>query len=98
MAHRLAAQARAELDHIWDHIARETGSADLADRQINAITDRFSLLATWPRIGRARDDLRPGLRSLPAGEYVIIYRVEDEDAVILHVFHGRQDIDTLLGR
>jgi toxin ParE1/3/4 len=72
MAHRFAAPARAELDHIWDHIARETGSPDLADRQINAITDRFYLLASWPRIGRARDDLRPGLRSFPAGEYVII--------------------------
>jgi toxin ParE1/3/4 len=98
MAHRLAAWARAELDHIWDHIARETGSPDLADRQINAITDRFYLLASWPRIGRARDDLRPGLRCFPAGEYVIIYRVEDEDVVVLHVFHGRQDIDSLLGR
>ena len=28
----------------------------------------------------------------------IIYRVEDEEVVILHVFHGRQDIDSLLGR
>jgi toxin ParE1/3/4 len=97
MAHRLSAPAQAELDDIWDYIARETGSADLAERQVNVITDRSYLLAGWPRIGRARDDLRPGLRSYPAGEYVIIYRVDGEDVVILHVFHGRRDIDALLG-
>ena len=34
-----------------------------------------SLLASYPNLGRARDeDLRPGLRSFPVGEYVIIYR------------------------
>jgi hypothetical protein len=37
-------------------------------------------------MGRRRDeDLRPGLRSFTVGEYVIIYRVEDEDVLILHV-------------
>jgi hypothetical protein len=44
--------------------------------------------------GRA-NDLRPGLRSFPVLQYVIIYRIEDEDVVILHVFHGRRDIESL---
>jgi len=50
------------------------------------------------RMGRARDDLRPGLRSFPVGQYVIIYTIENEDVEILHVFHGRQDIDGRLGQ
>jgi hypothetical protein len=51
------------------------------------------LLACHPHIGRHRDeDLRPGLRSFPVGEYVIIYRVEEKDVLILHVFRGRRDI------
>jgi plasmid stabilization system protein ParE len=29
---------------------------------------------------------------------VIIYTIEDEDVEILHVFHGRQDIDGRLGQ
>jgi toxin ParE1/3/4 len=44
-------------------------------------------------MGRARDDLRPGLRSFAVGQYVIIYAIEDEDVEFLHVFHGRQDIE-----
>jgi toxin ParE1/3/4 len=92
MAHRLAPQARAELDNIWNYIARESGSFAAADGVIDAITARFYLLAQHPYMGRARDDLRPGLRSFPVGQYVIIYAVDDEDVQILHVFHGRQDI------
>ena len=47
-------------------------------------------------MGRRRDeDLRPGLRSFPVGEYVIIYRVEAEDVLILHVIRGSRDIEAL---
>jgi len=49
-------------------------------------------------MGRRRDhDLRPGLRSFPVGEYVIIYRVEGPDVLILHVMRGSRDIEGLLG-
>jgi plasmid stabilization system protein ParE len=30
------------------------------------------------------------------GEYVIIYRVEEADVLILHVFRGSRDIEALL--
>jgi toxin ParE1/3/4 len=49
-------------------------------------------------MGRARDDLRPGLRSFPVGQYVIIYTIDDGSVQILHVFHGRQDIEGRLGQ
>jgi toxin ParE1/3/4 len=97
MAHRLAPQARAELSNIWTYIARESGSLTAADGVVDAITERFYLLAQFPYMGRARNDLRPGLRSFPVGQHVIIYAIEDEDVQILHVFHGRQDIEGKLG-
>jgi toxin ParE1/3/4 len=69
-----------------------------ADGVIDAITERFWLLAQYPRMGRSRDDLRPGLRSFTVGEYVIFYIIEHEDVEILRVLHGRQDIEGQLGR
>jgi toxin ParE1/3/4 len=97
MAHRVAPQAEAELDNIWYYVAKESGSVEIADRLIDSITERFYLLACHPHIGRRRDeDLRPGLRSFPVGEYVIIYRVEEKDVLILHVFRGSRDIEALL--
>ena len=99
MAHRLAPEAEAELDDIWYYIARESHSIEIADRAVDSITDRFFLLATYPHVGRRRDeDLLPGLRSFPVGEYVIIYRVEAADVLILRVLRGSRDIEALLRR
>ena len=98
MAHRLAPEVETELDDIWYYIARESGNFEVADRLIDSITDRFFLLARHPYVGRRRDeDLRPGLRSFPVGDYVIIYRIEGDDVMILHVTHGRRDIEALFG-
>jgi plasmid stabilization system protein ParE len=43
------------------YIARDSGSAEIADRLIDSITDRFHLLVGRPYVGRLREDLRPGL-------------------------------------
>ena len=97
MAHRLSPQAEAELDNIWYYVAKESGSIGIADRLIESITERFYLLSRYPHIGRRRDhDLRPGLRSFPVGEYLIIYRAEGEDVLILHVMRGSRNIQALL--
>ena len=96
MAHRIAPEAEAELDDVWFYIAKESGSIEIADRVVDSVTDRFVLLTRFPRMGRRRDeDLRPGLRSLAVGEYVIIYRQEDEEVLILHVIRGSRDLRAL---
>ncbi len=97
MAHRLSPEAAAELDDIWYYVAKESRSVARANRLVDALTARFYLLATFPHIGRRRDDLRPGLRSFPVGDYVIIYRIETADVLILHILHGRLDIAAALG-
>jgi plasmid stabilization system protein ParE len=50
-------------------------------------------------MGRQRnDDLRPGLRSLAANDYVIVHRILEDDVVlIVHVVHGSRDINALVG-
>jgi toxin ParE1/3/4 len=96
MVHRLAPQALADLDNIWDHIFKESGNLVAADKLIDAIAERFHLLSEYPRIGRARDDLRPGVR-IPVGQYVILYIIDDEDVEIVRVCHGRRDIDRHFG-
>ena len=98
MAHRRAPKADLDLDDIWYYVATRSGSADIADRLTDSITDRFFLLAGHPYLGRARDeDLRPGLRSFPVGEYVIIYRIDAEDVVILRVLRGSRNIEAIFG-
>jgi len=98
MAHRVAPQAVADLDEIWYYVAKESGSAEVANRLIDSITDRFFLLTGHPYLGRPRDDsFGPGSRSFPIGEYVVVYRVQNADVLILRVAHGRRDIEALFG-
>jgi plasmid stabilization system protein ParE len=96
VGHRLAPEARADLDEIWHNIAKESGNLTSADRVIDSIVERFYLLGQYPHLGRARGDLRRGLRSFPVGGYLILYRVKGSDAVILHIFSARRDIAKLI--
>jgi toxin ParE1/3/4 len=96
MAQRLSREAEADLDDIWLYIATRSNSYDIADRLIDSITERFFLLSRHPRIGRRRDhDLRPGLRTFPIGEYIIIYRIEGEDVQILRVIRASRNVEAL---
>ena len=96
MAHRLAPEAQADLDGLWYHVATNA-SADVADRLVEAITSRVAILARYPEAGRRRDhDLRAGVRTFPVGAYLIAYRVEAEDVLVLRVIRGSRDIEALL--
>jgi toxin ParE1/3/4 len=98
MAHRVSQRAEADLDEIWLYVAKDSSSVETANRLIDTLTDHFFTLARLPYIGRARDeDIGPGFRSLPVGEYVIVYCVENEDVLVLRVVHGRRQLDELFG-
>jgi hypothetical protein len=97
MAHRVAAEARPNPITSGITSLRKAAAPGLPTGSLIPSLSVFYLLASHPHIGRHRDeDLRPGLRSFRVGEYVIIYRTEDQDVLILHVFRGSRDIEALL--
>ena len=63
MAYRLAPQAEAELETLPSTSSSRAEVSRIADRVMQSIAERFDLLAEYPRAGRGRDDLRPGIRS-----------------------------------
>jgi toxin ParE1/3/4 len=95
MAHRLAPEAEADLDEIWLYVARNS-SVEIANRLVDALTTRFFLLGTYPRAGRQRDDLWPGMRMFSVGEYLVLYRAEGNDVLIDRVVHGSRDLESFL--
>jgi toxin ParE1/3/4 len=95
MAHRLAPKAELDLDDIWHYVATHA-SIETADRVVDSLTTRFFLLSRYPRVGRRRDHLRPGIRSFPVGECIVLYRLEGEDVLILRVVRGSRDLEALL--
>jgi toxin ParE1/3/4 len=87
--YRLSALAEQDLDEIWFYVA-EDASPTAADRLIDAIIDRFELLAEQPRMGRLRPEFGAGVRSFTVESHVIYYRHEGE-VLIARVLHGRRD-------
>jgi toxin ParE1/3/4 len=93
MTYRLSGRARRDLVQIWRYIANDNEPA--ADRFIDLITQRLELLGENPYAGRSRDELRPGYRSFPVGQYVVFYRLSESRVEIMHILHGKRDIEAL---
>lgn len=87
--YRLAEQAESDLREIWIFISEHDESA--ADRLVEAIFEKFELLANHKEIGRRQDDLLVGMRMFPFKKYHIYYFPTEEGAEIYRVLHGRRD-------
>jgi toxin ParE1/3/4 len=85
--------AQADIDKIWDYIARD--SLVNADRFVDRIEQRFGLLAANPRLGVARDDLRPSLRRFRHARYLIYYRSIRGGIEVVRVVHGARQQEPL---
>ena len=83
--------AEADLDEIWDYIAED--SPERASNLLRKLHAKMQTLATNPNIGRKRDELLPGLRSFPYGNYVIFYLPIENGIEIVRVLQGSRDIE-----
>ena len=95
MGHRLAPLARADIEEIAYYVFEASGSLEMAERLVDSIYGRILLLGRHPHAGRQRDDLMTGIRLFPVGDYVVLYRVEEADAVVARVVHGSRDLEAL---
>lgn len=87
-------KADEDLFEIWDFIALD--SVDAADAWIDKLDAQFTLLATQPLMGKAREELAAGLRSFPYGRYVIFYLPDTNGIHVVRVLHSARDIDAAM--
>ena len=88
--------AFADLEDIFRGVVRVSASPVTAQRYVARIRQRCRRITLLPHAGRPRDDLAPGLRSVPfERRAVIIYRVIGETVEITNVFHGGRDYAAL---
>lgn len=90
----IADPANADLETTADYLAANYGLSR-SDEFIDGITARMKYIAKFPRIGRSREELSPGLRSLPYKPYLIFYRIQDETIEIVRIASGYQDLTQL---
>ena len=100
MTHRVrfAPEAVDQLEDLYGDISRSATPA-IAAGYVDAIVEHCEGLAVFPHRGQARDDLRPGLRTVSYRKRTVIAFSVDSDTryvMILGVFYGGQDYESSL--
>lgn len=85
---------RRDIVAILDYTEQEWGVQQLEHYRAQ-LREALNRLADMPSLGRARDDLAPGLRAFPVGSHLVCYLVTDDRLLIARILHGRQDARTV---
>jgi toxin ParE1/3/4 len=94
----LREEAIADLFEIYRYIAEQSGFPEQAWRFAQRIQARCERTGDVPIGGRPRDDLWPGLRTVPfERSAVIAYLVEDDVVRVTNIFYGGRDYEALYG-
>lgn len=86
-------RARQDLIDIWTFVAADSPVA--ADRLLDRVDAACQRLLDHPASGAAREDIRPGMRHLVIGPYLVLYRIAGTDIQVVRVVHGRRDLGRL---
>ncbi len=94
----LTEDATADLEEAISYLAEENEHAAL--KVADELEDAFRFVAEWPLLGHRREDLTdsPDVRFWRSGRYLIAYLPEKTPVLILAVYHGSRDIQSLLPR
>lgn len=96
VGYRFTQSANLDINVIWESIAEDNLQA--ADRVVSAVYEHVRLLVKFPRAGHLREDLA-GQRSLlfsPVGNYIVAYREERQELIVIAVLHAARDIPRIL--
>lgn len=93
---RFRPAARSDLFALHDYVAKLSGER-VADRLIGRIEDACQGLENFPERGRARDNLRAGIRTLALGRRaIIVYRLGEQGVEIGRVLYRGRDLAAVM--
>ena len=87
---RRTPRAGRDLEEIWFFVAQDDPAA--ADRWLDTLEEKLSLIADNPLMGTARPDIAPELRYHPVGRYLLLYRIVSGGIEVVRVVHGTRDL------
>ena len=85
---RFSRRAEADLLIIGAHTLRTWGE-DQTIRYIDDLESCCQMLSDNPALGRACDDVRPGLRRMECGRHVVFYREDPGGILVSRILHQR---------
>ena len=89
----LSVYVEPDLDEIAAYIAADNPARAVSF--IDEITERFKLIGENPRLYQLRPDIRPDMRIVVHGHYLILYRILADSVSIERVVHGSRNLVNL---
>lgn len=95
-------EATKDLDQIHSYIARKGQGPSVADENYLAIVEQCNnyarLMSGSSLLGTARPELGSGVRSFAYKRWIILFEKIPETILVLAVFDGRRQYETLFSR
>ena len=89
-------EAEDQIGELYRYIA-EAATIEVATGYVEAVISYCEGLTQFPLRGLARDDIRPGLRTISYKKRTVVaFAVLDDTVAIIGVFHGGRDYDAIL--
>jgi toxin ParE1/3/4 len=93
---QLSPEAKEQLGALYRYLAAEA-APEIARAYTAAIAEKCETLADFPNRGTPRDDLRPGLRTIPfRRRATIVYAVMRDTVVIIGIVYAGRDLEAML--
>ena len=91
----LTPAAKADLDEIWEYIAKDNLAS--AVRVLDRIEFTIREITKRPAVGHVREELADSRhRFFPVGSYLIVYRFGTKPLQIVRILHASRDVHALL--
>ena len=87
---RFSELADHDLKAIAAYVAEDDAGA--ARNLLTRMNERMAQLSRFPELGRRRIDIDEFVRGLLICPYLVVYRIEPEEVVVLRVLHTSRDL------
>jgi toxin ParE1/3/4 len=78
----LRQQANEDLEKIWSYTFNNWG-INQADKYVRSLLSRCAWLARQPKIGKCRNDIKPGYYSFKEGHHLVFYTIRSNGIDII---------------
>ena len=92
-----APKSKNDLLDIWRYYGR-IASPEVADKFLRDLSEVSERLVDEALMWRARDEVMPGLRSIPLPPYLIFYRIIGDVVEVVRVLHERRNLAGILSK
>jgi toxin ParE1/3/4 len=87
--------ASQDLNKIADYFAQT--NLEVGEQFFRDFNRKCKQLVAFPNSGKRYEEIRPDLRGLRLGEYIVFYRLLEDGVEILRVVSGRRNFSSLFG-